>query len=136
MRRLLNSKTIAVGTILVVALLVAGVAVASTSRSAPAQVAGEAPTVVLEQMTVEEGKPTISVVGSGYAPYEIALVEVLLGGGKNPIILGGKMVTDAATFNVKAALSTAVTPGIYTIRVTGTGASIASTPLIVVKKKE
>jgi hypothetical protein len=127
---------IAVGTILVVALLVAGVAVASTSKSVPAQVKGEAPAVVLEQLTVEEGKPTLSVVGSGFAPYEIALVEVLIGGGKNPIILGGKMVTDAASFNVKAALGTAVTPGIYTIRATGTGGSIASTPLIVVKKKE
>lgn len=136
MRRLLNSKTIAVGTILVVALLVAGVAVASTSRSAPAQTAGEAPTIVLEQMTVEEGKPALSVVGSGYAPYEVALVEVLLGGGKNPIIVGGKLVSDAATFNVKAALSTAVAPGIYTVRATGTGGSVATTPLIVVKKKE
>ena len=75
------------------------------------------------------------MVGSGYAPYEIALVEVLLGGGKNPIIVGGKLVNDAQTFNVKAALSTAVTPGIYTVRVTGTGGSIASTPLIVVKTK-
>ncbi len=137
MKRLLSTKTVAVGIISVLALLLVGVALASTNNSGSAQTAGESPTIILEQPIVGVGKPAITIHGSGYAPYEIALVELVLPGGAKPIIIGGKMVTDAETWTVSIAkdkLSSDLKAGVYTIRATGTGGSLATTPLVVVQK--
>lgn len=137
MRRFLNSKVVTLVLLVLIVSLVAGVVWAASPGSRPSAAEGPAvgANLVLEEMTIVEGKPIIRVFGSGFKYPEAVFVEVVRGGEEPGIPIGGGLTNISGAFDIKSKkVRGTLEPGIYTVMATGSGGTIATAPLLVTEK--
>ena len=136
MRRFLSSKLTIVALVLTVVILITGVTWAANSSSPGNQLTSSVVEIVPVSLGVVEGG-NLQVAGAGFAPGEVVLFQIIMGGDTPNIIIEGGFANDSGAFLAQTDLPSVVTAGLYTVRalITG-GIHVASTPLIVCAASE
>ena len=134
MRRFLRSKLTIVALVLTVVTLITGVTWAATSSGPSSQLTSSVVEVVAIPLTVEEGA-SLQIAGAGFAPDEVVLFELIVGGtGPNIILRSGTANNRGAFLSDNPALAGSVKAGLYTITASTLAGHVASAPLIVVEE--
>ena len=137
MRQFLSSKLTIVALIVMVLTLVTGVTWAATNS----QTASSAAEIQAQNLNVEEGGQ-VQIAGAGFVPGETVLFQIFRGDDQISVTIQGGTANEAGAFFGSVTLPASLTAqddpkdNVFTVRalITG-GAVVASTPLIVTKKK-
>ena len=132
MRRFLGSKLTIVALVLAVVTLITGVTWAA-NNSSPGN--ASIPGVVEVQafpINLEVGGK-LQIAGAGFEAGEVVLFELVLEAGDNLILKSGFANDSGAFLSTNPALSTAVTPGIYTVQASTVDGLVATAPVIVIE---
>ena len=142
MRRFLSNKVTILVLVFAVIALATSVTWAGNSSSPDASPSTQLSSSVVEIVPIprpavpEGGK--LQVAGAGFAPNEVVLFQLIIGGGGPNVTLQGGFANDSGAFLADTTRATAsgglpaiVTPGIYTVIARTVAGHVASTPLIV-----
>ena len=137
MRQFLGSKLTIVALIIMVLTLVTGVTWASTNN----QTASSPVEIQAQSLNVIEGG-IVQIAGDGFVPGETVLFQIFRGSDQIAITIQGGTANEAGAFLASVTLPDSLTASdnpndnVFTVRalITG-GQQVASTPLIVTKKK-
>ena len=138
MRRFLGTKISLVVLGMLAAVLSVGVAWAAGAPGPWSQIALEPQTseIVITPWTVEEGTPSLKILGSGFIPNELIFIQVERAEAGSIVLPGIRANENRAFYLELDAFPVELTPGIYTIKAAGTrGSAVATHGLIVVASK-
>ena len=140
MKRVFSSKITVVALVIAIVTMITGVAWAATNTGPNSSTANQLTSSVVEITPLSLHVPvggTLRVAGGGFAPGEVLLFQVVVGGGSPNITIGGGFANPAGAFLAEVELPQALGPDFYTIRaiVIG-GAHVASSPIIICEQSE
>ncbi len=141
MRRFVGNKLSIVALVILVVTLITGVTWAATSPGTSNQVQTSVVEIQAIPTLVQVGGK-LQIAGAGFAPDEVVLFEIRVGGDALNVILQGGRANAAGAFmadTTKASrtggLPEELGPGVYTIQALTFDGHVASAPLVVIKKK-
>lgn len=134
MRRFLSSRLTIVVAVFAVLTLITGVTWAANNAAPTSQ---EVQTSVVEVQAIPIPVPVggkLDVLGAGFAPDEVVLFQVILGGDSPPVFLPSGFANSSGAFlSTEPTLPAVLVAGFYTITaktlVDGAPAHVASAPL-------
>jgi len=130
MKLLLRSKLAALVLVISLVTVITGVALASSSSSPQNQVlTSSVISITPLPLEVPEGG-RLDVLGAGFTPLELVLIEIFTGEGETVVIDGGR-ANQAGAFRASISeLPSSVGAGLYTINARTVGSThVASAPL-------
>ncbi len=143
MRRFLGTKVSLVALGMLAAVLSIGVAWAAGAPGPWSQARLEPQTteIIVHPHTVEAGRPSFEVLGSGFVPGELVFIQIERQPQGNIVIpLGATQARANANraFYIQVhSLPRDIEPGVYTIKASGTrGSAVATQPLLVVEESK
>ena len=138
MKLFLRSKLAALVLVITLVSLITGVALAANSSS-PRHQELNSSIIGLEAIPVEVPVGgALKVVGAGFTPEELVLVEIYVGGGVDTIIVDGGRANEAGAFLASIDnLPSSLGAGIYTVKARTIGSPhVASAAVIVCQTSE
>ena len=133
MKLFLRSKLAALVLVISLVSVITGVALAANSSAPSEQTLTSS---VIEITAIPQEVPeggSFQIVGAGFTPNELVLVEIFIGEGYYSVIIEGGRANDSGAFIASMdSLPTTVSAGVYTVKASTIGSThVASTPLMV-----